>query len=67
MTVRTEEELMEMKPCPFCGYKFTGTFRDGLSGGYGVNCEGEGCWLIIRPHYKTVKEAKEAWNRRDEE
>ena len=51
--------IMNIKPCPFCGW---GTIVDG-GGFFSHACECNACHAKTK-NYKTWEEAIEAWNRR---
>ena len=56
------ERTVELKPCPFCGGKDTGTLTTSYDGyWYAVFCEN--CMAQTRK-CRQEKDAIEAWNRR---
>lgn len=70
MTLDTQPELVELKPCPFCGGdgKLTGNERDGFHAGCSqCFCEvGEAFDRDAMPDhmFRTKDEAIAAWNTR---
>ncbi|MBP0975397.1 MAG: Lar family restriction alleviation protein [Oscillospiraceae bacterium] len=66
--------MAELKPCPFCGEtRYLCAMRDGGTSDYAqytVVCDacagGCGAMCGYQDSLKEAKEAKEAWNRREE-
>ena len=56
-------EMIELKPCPFCGGEAEITHYDG--DGYLPHCTK--CAGMVETWFKHEEEAVEAWNRREPE
>lgn len=67
---REEKERVEMesslKPCPFCGMEAR---LDKFGSVVVVGCDTIGCFCNIgsNPIFKTMDEARKAWNKRSDE
>ena len=72
MELVAEEELPELKPCPFCGGEAYSNYKGELTNGaviryYYVNCGDCGASTEYNEDKPTQEEAFELWNTRTED